>query len=233
VRSSPAICDDVLFIGSSDSNLYALNEADGELVWKYSTTGEVHSSPAIADGTVYVGSYDGNLYAIGRTCDIAVTDVAPSKTVIGQGYNLEIIVTVENQGNYTETFNVTIYANATEIETREIALSSGNSILITFTWNTSSFSFGNYSITVLVETIEVEWDVGDNSLSADDEVVITFPGDVDGDGDVDIFDIVKIAGCYGSGEGEPEYLANSDIDGDGDIDIFDVVNAASNYGTNL
>ena len=43
----------------------------------------------------------------------------------------------------------------------------------------------------------------------------------------------KIAVCYESGEGEPEYLANSDIDSDGDIDIFDVVIAASNYGTNL
>jgi len=233
VRSSPAVCDDVLFIGSSDGNLYVLNETNGELVWKYATDGEVHSSPAIADGKVYVGSHDGNLYAIGRTCDIAVTDVAPSKTVVGHGYNLGIVVTLENQGNYTETFNVTIYVNATEVETREIALLSGYSIPITFTWNTSSFAFGNYSITALVDPIEIEWDVGDNSLIADDEVVIAFPGDVDGDGDVDIFDIVKIAGRYGSEEGEPEYLANSDIDGDGDIDIFDVVIAASNYGTNL
>jgi len=179
-----------------------------------------------------VGSYDGNLYAIGRICDIAVTVVAPSKTVVSHGYNLKILVTVANQGNYTETFKVTIYVNATEIETREIALLSGNSIPITFAWNTSSFAFGNYSITALVDPIEVEWDIGDNSLIADD-VVIALPGDVDGDGDVDIFDIVKIAGCYGSEEGEPEYIANSDIDGDGDIDIFDIVVAAGNYGANL
>jgi hypothetical protein len=55
-------------------------------------------------------------------------------------------------------------------------------------------------------------------------------GDVDGDRDVDIFDIVLIAGAYGSEEGEPRYNPNYDIDGDGDIDIFDIVIAASHYG---
>ena len=55
-------------------------------------------------------------------------------------------------------------------------------------------------------------------------------GDVDKDGDVDIFDIVKIAGAYGSEEGDPAYDADCDIDDDGDVDIFDIVAAAINYG---
>jgi len=41
--------------------------------------------------------------------DVAVTNVTPSKTVIGQGYSMYINVTVENQGDFTETFNVTAY----------------------------------------------------------------------------------------------------------------------------
>jgi parallel beta-helix repeat protein len=59
------------------------------------------------------------------------------------------------------------------------------------------------------------------------------PGDVDTDGDVDIFDIVIIAGAYGTTEEDPSYSSNADIDGDGDVDIFDVVIAAGNYGTVL
>ena len=43
--------------------------------------------------------------------DIATTNVTPSKTVIGQNYSLSIYVTVENQGDYTETFNVTARAD--------------------------------------------------------------------------------------------------------------------------
>ena len=56
------------------------------------------------------------------------------------------------------------------------------------------------------------------------------PGDVDADRDVDIFDIVKIAGVYGVSKPDPRYDPILDIDGDGDVDIFDIVAAAGNYG---
>ena len=52
--------------------------------------------------------------------DVAVTNVIPSKTVVGHGYSLNINITVANQGDYTETFNVTLYANTTTIETKQI-----------------------------------------------------------------------------------------------------------------
>jgi len=45
--------------------------------------------------------------------DVAITNVLPSKTVVGQGYSLNINVTVANQGDYTETFNVITYYNLT------------------------------------------------------------------------------------------------------------------------
>ena len=63
--SSPAIGPDgTIYVGSSDSALYALNP-DGTLKWRYLTGSNVRSSPAVApDGTVYVGSYDSHLYAI-------------------------------------------------------------------------------------------------------------------------------------------------------------------------
>jgi parallel beta-helix repeat protein len=54
-------------------------------------------------------------------------------------------------------------------------------------------------------------------------------GDVDGDRDVDIFDIVQMAGVYGADYPDPRYDRLCDVDLDGDIDIFDVVKAAVNY----
>jgi parallel beta-helix repeat protein len=47
--------------------------------------------------------------------DIAVTDIALSKTFVAQGYNPSINVTVTNQGIFTETFMVTLYADSGQI----------------------------------------------------------------------------------------------------------------------
>jgi hypothetical protein len=44
--------------------------------------------------------------------DVTVTDIMLSKTVVGQGYNMNVNVTVANQGEYTETFDVTLYADS-------------------------------------------------------------------------------------------------------------------------
>jgi outer membrane protein assembly factor BamB len=64
VISSPAAANGVLYVGSTDHNLYAINLADGTQKWKFKTRGRVNSSPAVAGGTVYFGSYDGNFYAV-------------------------------------------------------------------------------------------------------------------------------------------------------------------------
>lgn len=62
--SSPAVAGELVYFGSSDGNVYALDAATGSLKWKFKTGDVVHSSPAIAAGTVYVGSWDTYLYAL-------------------------------------------------------------------------------------------------------------------------------------------------------------------------
>jgi outer membrane protein assembly factor BamB/tRNA A-37 threonylcarbamoyl transferase component Bud32 len=66
VRSSPRFSDGVLYIGSYDSNLYALNAADGSFVWKYPTEGGVASTPCLHEDLIIFGSEDGNLYALSQ-----------------------------------------------------------------------------------------------------------------------------------------------------------------------
>jgi outer membrane protein assembly factor BamB len=62
--SSPVVVQSVVYFGSGDGNLYALEAASGELKWKFQTGDVVHSSPAYADGTVYFGSWDSYFYAV-------------------------------------------------------------------------------------------------------------------------------------------------------------------------
>lgn len=64
VYSSPAVVKDVIYFGSTDHNLYAVNLGDGTLKWKFKTGSSVTSSPAVEDGVVYFGSYDANFYAV-------------------------------------------------------------------------------------------------------------------------------------------------------------------------
>jgi len=64
--SSPAVVNGVVYIGSDDGNVYALNAGTGTLLWKYATGNGVESSPTVANGVVYVGSapYNGSVYAL-------------------------------------------------------------------------------------------------------------------------------------------------------------------------
>ena len=68
ITSTPAIgSDGVVYVGSNDGNLYAIdpNAGVGTKKWEVFIGGCAYSSPSIAsDGTVYIGSLDGNLYAI-------------------------------------------------------------------------------------------------------------------------------------------------------------------------
>ena len=64
VGSSPSVSDGVVFVGSWDDNIYALNASTGAKIWNYTTGGDVTSSPAVADGVVFVGSRDKKVYAL-------------------------------------------------------------------------------------------------------------------------------------------------------------------------
>ncbi len=65
VYSSPAVAGNVVYFGSPDSFVFALNAANGSMVWSYRTGGFLFSSPAIVGGVLYIGSYDGYVYALG------------------------------------------------------------------------------------------------------------------------------------------------------------------------
>jgi outer membrane protein assembly factor BamB len=64
IRSSAALAQGVLFFGSGDGQLYAVDAATGKERWRFKTGGAVHSSPAVAQGVVYFTSRDGSLYAV-------------------------------------------------------------------------------------------------------------------------------------------------------------------------
>ncbi len=65
--SSPSIANGIVYFGSGDDNVYALDAATGALKWKFHTDNVVHASPAISDGVLYIGSWDTYFYALNAT----------------------------------------------------------------------------------------------------------------------------------------------------------------------
>ncbi len=213
--------------------------ASSALGWSFSGwSGDLSGSVNPADLTITGNMTVTATFTQNTVSDVAVINVATSKTVVGQGQSLNINVTVENQGDSSETFDVTVYANATEIETQAITLSSGSSTTATFTWSTISFARGNYTISAYAWPVPGETDTTDNTRT-DGNVIVAMVGDVAGigtypntlpDGKVDIKDLAAIAKCYGANYPDPRYYTNYDLNGDGKIDIKDLAMAAKNYG---
>lgn len=64
IHSSPVLVDGMVYFGSRDGKLYAVDAATGEKRWEFLTGSWVESTPAIVGGMVYFGSNDGALYAL-------------------------------------------------------------------------------------------------------------------------------------------------------------------------
>jgi len=64
IKSSPAIDDGLVFVGSSDANIYGIDLENGRQVWQYRTSDAVEASPCMVEGSVFVGSSDNFLYAL-------------------------------------------------------------------------------------------------------------------------------------------------------------------------
>jgi len=65
-ESSPLIVDGILYVGSWNHRVYALDVrgAKPTLRWSTSTDAEIDSSAAYANGTIYIGTNGGRMYAI-------------------------------------------------------------------------------------------------------------------------------------------------------------------------
>jgi hypothetical protein len=166
--------------------------------------------------------------------DIAILAVTTSKTgclpipTIGSDCTVNVTVTLENQGGHPESFSVTVSVGSTSIKNLTLSLSNGTTTSVSFTWNTTGFAYGNYTLVANAAQIGGEVDIEDNTYSLC-WILVAIPGDVDGSGLVDIFDVVMITSIYEARIGDLQYSPNSDIDNNGIIDIFDVVACTGHY----
>ena len=64
ITSSAAVANGMVYVGSFDGTVYALDARNGTLAWSYQTGGAIWSSPEVVNGVVYIGSTDDKVYAL-------------------------------------------------------------------------------------------------------------------------------------------------------------------------
>jgi hypothetical protein len=186
--------------------------------------------------------------------DVAVINVHNMKTncvprpAVCKGLNCSVYVKVENQGDFTETFNVTAYANTTAIGKQAVTLNKTENTTLTFIWNTTLVNeYDNYTISAQADQVSGETELGDNTLS-DGTVTAVHVGDINGDQKVDINDLARVSGAFGSvrvsNATDPKYgqywhpttcptcphQPNTDLTGDGKVEIADLARTSGNFG---
>jgi hypothetical protein len=152
--------------------------------------------------------------------DVAVTNITTWKTVVAQGNTVSINITVENHGDFEESFNVTVYANQTAIGTvTHVTLAIGDSTTLTIAWNTSTFARA-YEIGAEATLSYPDDQPSDNRLVFG-IVKVSCAGDVNGDYVTSAKDFVLVKKAIPSLPGSPKWNPNADMNDDGVMDAKD------------
>jgi len=63
IYDPPVVAGDLVFVPSTDGNVYAVT-TEGEELWRFSVQGQARITPAVEDGTVYVAGRNGGVHAL-------------------------------------------------------------------------------------------------------------------------------------------------------------------------
>ena len=147
---------------------YAWEFGDGETgtgqttTHSYSTTGTYKVKLTVTDSEDLTNATTKTITV--KIHDITMTSLTATPSTVRISQAVEIEVTVANQGNFTETFTITVYRNDTTIETQTVTdLIAGSSQILTTPWSTSSVGPGAYTIKAETSIISGETRTDDNS----------------------------------------------------------------------
>ena len=163
-------------------------------------------------------SYDGTIVQIAQSSDVAMGPFLAStgRTAIPVG------PTINNSPG-------SVVFAAASIGTQAGAI--GNGVLATITWTPQK----DGKTTLDLKNVKVSDTQGTQFqvIEEDGEINVTsrFWADIDGDNDIDVFDVQLVAAHWNTKAGDANYDAIYDVDnngqGDGDVDVFDVQLVAS------
>ena len=155
--------------------------------------------------------------------NIQLAKITTHRSMVGQWLTFPVdVTTVENQGSDPVTFNVTLYANSTVVEMQTVTLEGGGSTTVFFVWNTSGFPMGGYTISAYAWPVPGETNTADNNLTGG-TLCVSIPGDLNGDGVVNILDAILFSNAFLSTPSSPNWNPDADLNGDDVVNVLDAI----------
>jgi len=109
--------------------------------------------------------------------EIAVTRVTATPTEVTIPNPVSINVTIKNEGDFSENFNVTAYYDSIPIEKRaDITLNSGANTTLSLQWNTTFVAAGTYTIKAEANTVPSEANTT-NNIFINGNIIVNLPPD--------------------------------------------------------
>lgn len=122
---------DLLFLGTENADLFALNAKDGKVAWHKSVPGEVIAAPTYSDGNLYVITNSGHLLAMDAATGKSIWQITldqPSLTLRGKAVPVVtngLVILGRNSGR------ISLYAqnDGQELFSTQLAVSGGSTQL--------------------------------------------------------------------------------------------------------
>jgi hypothetical protein len=168
--------------------------------------------------------------------NVVITDVTPSKTVVGLGFTINVSITIANSGDYAEILTTTIYANETIVGTfLNASLSSASLMTLTSVWDTTSLSHGTYQMSAVADILSNGTNASESYCNCTILVHVGVPGDITGrtqgvfDGVTNMRDIQYLVNYFNTRPTSSNWVPNTDLNNDGVVNMRDVAIAVANF----
>lgn len=194
------------------------------------TANHVYAEPGEFNVTLVITDSEGLTQSLTKTIviasalkhDLSVLDVSVNTPHEYPGRIVNITVVVKNNGEATESFNITTYRDAVPIGSFAVNnLEVGNSRKVVCPWNTSGLApYHNWTISAQAPLVG-DVNPADNKF-VDGQFYVKMYGDINANGRIDLLDLVAGALAFGSKPGDARWNPQADLVQDGIINVFDL-----------
>ncbi|MBO0887713.1 hypothetical protein J2P12_01290, partial [Candidatus Bathyarchaeota archaeon] len=164
--------------------------------------------------------------------DLGVRQLSGPMPLIRSQYPVNLTTLVQNYGSSLESATLSLQANSTILSTWAVSLAAGQSQKFYYNWTNPAW--GRYTISATLSSISPANSPNNQDTFVQQLLRVSPPGDVNGDGTVDILDLALIAFCFNTVP-VPGTQCNGFVDAnrDGHIDIQDLALAAFYYNKSV